>query len=96
MDKQVYNAVSHRANGACEVCGRGGHLELHHILRRKVPATVDNCIMLCLECHKGTKGVHGRDGHKLDFELKFNLQCKYERQGLSEDEVRKLMGGKLY
>lgn len=96
MDKQVYNAVSQRANGRCEVCGRGGRLELHHILRRKVPATVENCIMLCYECHRGTKGIHGRDGHKLDRELKINLQLKYERQGFSEDEVRRLMGGRLY
>ena len=95
MDKQVYNAVSQRAYGHCEVCGNGGHLELHHILRRKVEATVDNCIMLCPECHRGTKGVHGRDGHKLDFELKFNLQLKYEGRGFSEDQVRELMGGRL-
>lgn len=96
MDKQVYSKVFERAGGRCEVCGRGGHLELHHILRRKVKETPDNCIMLCYECHRGTRGIHGRDGHKLDRELKINLQLKYEQQGLSEDEVRKLMGGKLY
>lgn len=96
MDKQVYKAVAERADGVCEVCCKGGRLELHHILRRKVHATVDNCIMLCYECHRGTRGIHGRDGHKLDRELKINLQLKYEQQGLSEDEVRKLMGGRLY
>lgn len=96
MDKQVYKEVSERADGRCEVCGKGGRLELHHILRRKVKETPDNCIMLCYECHRGTRGIHGRDGHKLDRELKINLQLKYESRGLDEDEVRKLMGGKLY
>jgi hypothetical protein len=96
MDKKVYNAVSKRADGECEVCKRSGNLELHHILLRKVPATVDNCIMLCSECHRGTNGVHGMNGHKLDMFLRTNLQKFYIENGFSEDETRKLMAGRLY
>jgi 5-methylcytosine-specific restriction endonuclease McrA len=98
VDKKIYNAVNERADGCCEVCGKygGSDLELHHILRRKVPATVENTIMLCVECHRGTKGVHGRDGHILDLKLKLDLQKIYFDMNMLEAEVRYTMGGKLY
>ena len=96
MDSKVYNAVAKRANGECEVCSQGGNLELHHILRRKVLATKDNCIMLCYKCHRGENGVHGMNGHKLDIFLKLGVQNFYLANGFSEDETRKLMAGRLY
>ena len=96
MDSKVYNAVSKRADGSCEVCHRSGNLELHHILRRKIPATIDNTIMLCPKCHRGMNGVHGKYGHKLDIFLKINLQNFYLENGFSEEETRKLMSGRLY
>jgi hypothetical protein len=98
MDKRVYHAVSSRAEGYCEVCHQyhGDRLELHHILRRKIDATKENCVMLCGECHRGTAGIHGRDGHELDLRLKLKLQRKYFKEGYAEDEVRKLMNGRLY
>jgi len=98
MNKQVYNSVSNRAGGYCEVCHTyyGERLELHHILRRKIEARSENCIMLCQSCHRGTSGIHGRDGHELDLKLKLKLQRKYFKQGYEEDEVRELMNGRLY
>ena len=98
MDKKVYKMVSERADGSCEVCGgyTGDRLELHHIVRRKVEANKDNCIMLCWEHHKGTYGVHGREGRALDLKLKKRLQEVYYSQGYTDDEVRLKMGGKLY
>lgn len=95
-DKKLYKKVSERANGKCEVCHRPASLELHHILRRKVKATYDNCIMLCPKCHRGTYGVHGREGHGIDTVLKLNLQDTYLKQGKTEEEIRQLMGGKIY
>ena len=98
MDKRVYHAVSNRAGGYCENCHsyQGDGLELHHILRRKINATKENCIMLCQECHRGTAGIHGRDGHELDLRLKLKVQRKYFKEGYDEDEVRELMNGRLY
>lgn len=96
MNKKVYRAVAERADGSCEVCGLGGHLELHHILRRKVEANVHNTIMLCYECHRGTLGVHGMWGEKLDLFLKLKVQKIYFEMGFNEDQVRQLMGDKLY
>jgi hypothetical protein len=40
--------------------------------------------------------VHGKNGKELDLRLKRELQEKYFRGGYTEDEVRELMGGKLY
>ena len=80
MDKCVYNSVRERSKECCEVCGNGGALELHHILYRKVEATVDNCIMLCPNCHRGTYGIHGMHGHLLDMNLKQKLQKTYFKQ----------------
>lgn len=96
MDKQVYKSVMERASGKCEVCNKVDRLELHHILRRRVKETQSNCIALCPECHRGTDGVHGKNGHKLDLKLKVQVQEDYFRLGYTEEEVRTLMGGKLY
>ena len=52
--------------------------------------------MLCYEHHRGTWGVHGSRGAELDRQLKRTLQGYYKAQGKSEEETRKLMGGRLY
>ena len=98
MDKHIYNLVSSNADGYCQVCHRygGESLELHHILRRKIEANVSNCKMLCRECHRGTNGIHGKNGHILDLELKVKLQNTYFEMGLHEGDVRKLMNDRLY
>lgn len=93
MDKNVYNQVYERSHEKCEICGLGGNLELHHILRRKVKENYHNCIMLCAECHRGTKGVHGRDGHILDMYLKYRLQSYYFLEDKPKKEIMALMGG---
>jgi hypothetical protein len=98
MDKKVYAAVRLRSEECCENCGVycGCNLELHHILRRKVKATIDNTLMLCFECHRGTYGVHGMYGEHLDFKLKMMVQDLYISRNIKEEELRKLMGGKIY
>lgn len=86
-------------NGQCPLCGRWGALERHHVVhgrgRRRECETEESTIYLCHACHRGTRGVHGRDGHDLDMYLRRNLQSLYFDQGRSEEEVRRLMGGKL-
>ena len=98
MNKEVYNKVSNKADGKCGVCHQyyGDRLELHHILRRRVEATTDNCIMLCGDCHRGTNGIHGKNGHILDIKLKQEVQQHYFDIGMREKEVRKLMSDRLY
>ena len=100
MDNEIVQAVMERSKGLCEICHSSFMAEKHHIIKgrgkRKVHETVESIIVLCWEHHYGTYGVHGREGKELDLRLKIQLQDKYFRQGYSEDEIRKLMGGKLY
>lgn len=99
MDEEIVQAVIERSKGLCEVCYREGR-ELHHIVKgngkRKQHESPESIMMLCIDCHRGSRGIHGRDGHKLDLKLKRRLQEEYSRQGYTEDEVRAKMGGKLY
>lgn len=101
MNKEIVQAVLERSKGLCEVCGAMDYnVQLHHIIKgrgkRKEHETTESIILLCWDCHRGTYGVHGREGKELDLRLKRQLQDKYFSQGYSEDEIRKLMGGKLY
>lgn len=99
MNKAIAKAVLERSKGLCEVCQRPGQ-HLHHIIhgngKRKQCETIESVINLCWSCHQGTKGVHGRDGRKLDLRLKLKLQETYTKQGHPEDEIRRMMGGKIY
>ena len=62
----------------CRICGSNHLVELHHIIfRSQAPALIDckhNLIPLCHEHHRGTNGVHGSKGHKLDKKLKEEFQ----------------------
>lgn len=84
----------------CEVCGSTYLVQRHHIVhgrgKRKQCETDLSVINLCWNCHHGDYGVHGKNGKELDLRLKRELQGKYFRRGYTEDEVRELMGGKLY
>lgn len=65
----------------CPICGAVA-TELHHIMFKSQVKQLENCksnhIYLCQECHRGTKGVHGKDGHALDKKLKLMFQNKLE------------------
>lgn len=98
--KQRHERVAERSTGICELCFSNNLVQHHHIIKgkgkRKQCETVYSIIALCWECHHGDEGIHGKSGYKLDLQLKQRLQKAYFKQGLSEEEVRKLMGGKLY
>lgn len=99
MDKKIVQAVLERSKGLCEVCYAPG-TELHHIIygkgKRKQHETIESVVLLCYECHRGTNGVHGKNGKELNIKLKKQLQEYYFKQGYTEEETRELMGGKLY
>ena len=81
----------------CYVCGRSGSLEKHHIIhghgKRKACETRESLVDICYNCHKL---VHDTEKSDLDIDLKLQLQDIYFQKGYSEEQVRKLMGGKLY
>lgn len=68
--------------GVCYVCGKVCATEYHHIFygvsKRKIADREGLTCYLCRECHKGTKGVHGRDGEKLNYTLKEIAQEAWE------------------
>jgi hypothetical protein len=76
--------------GICSVCGASGIIEEHHIIKRSQSKALKNCelnlINLCIDCHKGTYGVHGKHGHKLDVKLKKELQEKLINT-ISENDI---------
>lgn len=55
VKKEIYNKVYERDKGRCRLCGRTD-IQLHHIYyrseRKDLINDINNCIMLCTECHK--------------------------------------------
>ncbi|MCF8009451.1 MAG: HNH endonuclease [Halanaerobiales bacterium] len=98
MNKSTRQKVYKRADDSCELCDGISGLQIHHIIKKSQGGNddLDNLILLCWNCHHGTKGVHGRDGHALDLRLKLNLQERLFDKGLKEKEVREKLGGRLY
>lgn len=87
-------------NKVCSVCGSSNKVELHHIIFRSQVKALQHCKLnftyLC-ECHhRGTRGVHGKDGHALDQKLKLHFQNKLEfmftKELLSKEDIRDSLG----
>lgn len=74
------------------------NLERHHCIHgsgRKLADKYGLTVMLCMECHRGTEGVHGRDGAELDLKLKRIAQEAWEaKYGDRQDWYR--IFGKSY
>lgn len=53
VTQETYNKVMQRDNYKCRLCGTSLNLHLHHIDGRGKDLTnnIDNCIMLCENCH---------------------------------------------
>lgn len=78
----------------CIICHTTSNLHYHHIYfgkNREISDKNGFTCYLCYEHHEGTRGVHGRDGHKLDIYLKERCQNKFEETHKRE-EFRKLIG----
>lgn len=61
-------------NKMCFVCGSKTNLHLHHVLFGKNRKNADKdglTVWLCYQHHEGTNGVHGKNGHELDNQLKY-------------------------
>ena len=60
--------------GICSNCGTTGIVEKHHVFFKSKARALKNCSLnfvdLCTDCHRGTYGVHGKHGHRLDIKLK--------------------------
>lgn len=78
----------------CLICG-SWNIEDHHIFfgqaNRKLSEKYGLKVWLCPTHHRGTIGVHGRDGHKLDMQLKELGQKAFEWEH-TRDEFIKTFG----
>lgn len=58
----------------CYVCKIASNLEAHHLFfgqaNRKLSEKYGLKVPLCYEHHRGTNGVHGKNGRQLDLRLK--------------------------
>lgn len=80
------------------ICGQRA-TELHHIVFRSIVKPLENCtlnhIYLCSNCHRGTNGVHGSKGHKLDWQLKLEFQNKlellFDKELLTREEIQEVL-----
>jgi hypothetical protein len=72
----------------CLVCG-SWNVEDHHIYfgqaKRKLSEKYGLKVWLCPTHHRGTNGVHGKNGHKLDMELKQLGQKAFEWEHTREE-----------
>ena len=85
---------------SCFFCGSERALERHHILKgsanRKLAEEDGLWVWLCPECHRGTNGVHGKNGHEKDVTLKLTAEYAWLKYyNLSETDFR-LRYGKNY
>lgn len=66
----------------CRDASCSGSLELHHIVygrgRRKISDKEGLVVMLCANHHRGTNGVHGKNGEALGYSLKELAQEEWE------------------
>ena len=66
-----------------------GPLERHHIYfgagMRQISDKHGFWVWLKPEWHRGTSGVHGRDGHKVDLRLKQDCQRRFEETHSREE-----------
>lgn len=66
----------------------GGPLEEHHCIygkgRRKISDREGLVVYLCANHHRGTNGVHGKNGSSLSYILKMTAQAAWELKYVEE------------
>lgn len=86
-------SIIQKQNNHCFVCqtDRGQVLEEHHIFfgpSRKLSEKYGLKVPLCIEHHRGTNGVHGKNGKQLNEKLKKIAQRKFEETHTREEFMR--------
>ena len=80
------------------ISGLTHNLEEHHVFfgtgKRTISEKNGFKVWLTSFEHRGTDGVHGKNGHKLDLKLKQECQRKYEETHTREQFIKLI--GKSY
>lgn len=83
----------------CVLCGKQG-TEQHHVIKRSQATSLKNCklnlVWLCAECHRGTNGIHGKNGKENDIKLKAIYYSKVKRlfnkPYYKQEEIKDILG----
>lgn len=71
-----------QAEKECYFCGTEYNLEKHHCMHgtsgRRLADKYGLTVYLCPTCHRGSEGVHGKNGAQLDKTLKQKAQVAFE------------------
>lgn len=98
MKQGLRDEITKRSGGFCELCG-GQATEIHHIIggrgKRRIHEAKENLIHLCPKCHWMLHSS-SEEAKRINARLRHNVRAFYEAQGLSEEEIREKMGGKVY
>ena len=86
-----------KTSKSCFFCGSEQNLERHHALHgtanRKRAEEFGLWAWCCTECHRGTYGVHGKNGHDKDMTLKMAAEWAWMNYyNKTEDDFRKVFG----
>ncbi|MBU5486494.1 hypothetical protein KQI86_19520 [Clostridium sp. MSJ-11] len=80
----------------CAICNRPNSEEHHRIYRSECKPLVKckkNLVYLCAEHHRGSQGVHGKHGDKLNRKLKIEfqewLQGEFKKDKYTMEEIQK-------
>lgn len=80
----------------CLICGKYQGIEIHHcihgVAKRKLADKYKLLVGLCYNHHRGINGCHGKNGAKLDLELKRLAQKSWEFHYGNRDEFIRIFG----
>lgn len=97
MKKFPKSIITDRMN-ECLVCGSYANIQVHHIFAGKNRSNSTKyglVVPLCMYHHTGSNiAVHGKNGHKLDMELKQLGQKAFEWEHTREEFIERF--GKNY
>lgn len=86
-----------RSAKECYFCGSQINLEKHHAMHgtanRKLAEKYGLWVWCCAECHRGTNGVHGKNGHGKDLTLKMDAEWSWiKHYGKTEEDFIQVFG----
>lgn len=96
MAKRTESIIQDKDECECWICGKTDRLEVHHICHGTANRSLSDkyglWVFLCPDCHRGTNGVHGKNGHHRDQTLKCTAQRAFENKIGSREEFRAIFG----
>ena len=88
--------TNEEAVSICAECGTTVNVELHHCIHgtagRKLATRYHLLVGLCSDCHRGTNGVHGKNGHELDLKYKRMAQRAWENKNGDREKWIEIFG----